>query len=106
MRMLHLPQPPELEVHIRAPPPQTLHHDAAAEMLSVSPTERQAVSQTGQTAGVTARARYGVQSVGVAVAELEHLFVAKGREAVGPDVVEVLGRYATPVIADADRDAG
>ena len=34
----------------------------------------------------------------------EHFFVVEGREAVGPDVGEVMGGYAAAAVADADRD--
>lgn len=40
MRTLHLSQPPELEVDIRPPPPEALHHDAATEMFRIRPAER------------------------------------------------------------------
>lgn len=77
-------------------------------MLRVRPTERQPVPQPRQAAGLGAarRAGYGVQCVDVSVAEVEQVFVAKGREAVGPDVGQVGGGDAAAVVADADRDAG
>ena len=105
MSLPDLPQPPELEVHIRPPPPEALHHDAPPEMLGVSPPEGQTVAQTRQTARATTGARYGVEGVGVAVAEIEQFFVAKGREAVGPYAGQGFRGNATAVVADADRDA-
>lgn len=108
----HLPQPPQLQVDVRPPPPEALHHDAAAEVLRVRPAQREPVAQAREAARGAARARDGVEGVGgavavaVAVAEIGHLVVAKGCEAVGPDVGEVGGGYAAAAVADADRDAG
>ena len=103
---LYLPQPPELEVDVRPPPPEALHHDAPAEMLRVRSPEGQPVAQSGQAARITARARYSVEGVRVAVGQVECFFVPKGSEAVRPDAGEVRGRYAAAAVADADRDAG
>ena len=59
-------------------------------MLRVGAAEREAVAEAREAAGLAARAGDGVQgvrgAVAVAVAEVEHVLVAKGREAVGPDV--------------------
>ncbi len=87
----NLPQPPQLQIHVRPPPPQTLHHDAPAKMLRVRPAEREPVAQARETARLAAGARDGVEGVRVAVAEVEQLVVAEGREAVGPDAGEVGG---------------
>ena len=74
-------------------------------MLRVRPPERQSVAQAGEAAGAAPGAGDGVKGVGVAVAEIEQLFVAKSGEAVGPDALEVGGGDAAALVADADRDA-
>ncbi len=60
-------------------------------MLRVRPAKREPVAQAREAARLAAGARDGVEGVRVAVAEVEELVVAEGREAVGPDAGEVGG---------------
>nr|POE94562.1 hypothetical protein CFP56_16802 [Quercus suber] len=102
----------QTQVDIRAPAPETLHGNTAAEILGVCPPQRQSIPQPRQTAATTrGAATDDLQPIHAAAAAAARDLVVdfvlvERREPVLPQLRVVLRADPAAAVADADRDAG
>lgn len=102
---LDLPNTLQPQVDIRTPAVQTLYRNAAAEVFSIRPTERQPVTQSCDGAGAPVRRRDDAQRVVAAAVAREIIFLVERGEAVTPDIRQHFRGNTAAAVPNTDRHA-